>query len=158
MKHAHMLAKRTFLSSLALAPFASCARPDGHKLTLAVGRLVRAALRFPPGHFLPAIQSPRGETIEDVLADLKNSGKWDALVYEEKREFTFVALVCCYLEGGEIVALLQMLGPDARRIATDFRLIDDSAVHAKWGWDHDTLSRFRNRLEFFGGHPNAQPH
>lgn len=154
MKNSRMLARRPFLGVLALAPFGGCSTQNGARLTVACGRLARAALRFPTGYFATAIQAPRGETVEDVLVDLKRNGTWDALAYEEKREIVFIALIYCNVEGGEMVALLQMLGSDSRRISSDIEAVSDGALHDKWGWDSERVVQFRQQLQFLRGNPD----
>lgn len=112
------------------------------------GRLVRAALRFPAGHFANGIALPGGESVERVLVELNDSGMWKRFSYKDKREFTLIALLYSQLEGGEAVILLQMLGSEARQVASDLALINDEALRDKVGLSPRGIERYRNRVAF----------
>jgi hypothetical protein len=111
------------------------------------GRLIRAALRFPPDAFGKVIASPPGESVDYILVELINGKVWQTLKYEEKREFALIAFLFCDIEGGEKVLLVELLGREANRMGADLGTIKDEVLVDKFGLSPVGIKQFHKRID-----------
>jgi len=116
-----------------------------------VGRLISASLRFPPDSFRSAIAEPNGESVEAVLESLDGSSDWKKFSYEQKREFTLIALLYCNVEGGSLTDLIQLLGKDSKQVTSDLQLIPDQVLIDRVHFNPEGIKTFREQSAFLSG-------
>lgn len=125
---------------------------DKKSFTEYSGRLVRAALRFPPGSFSTNLADPVGESVEDVLSSLLNNEEiWRQFSYEQKREFALLAIVYADIQGGDATMLLQLLGAEGKRISLDLGKITDQTLSERLYLNKEGIELYRSRLQFLSG-------
>jgi hypothetical protein len=121
---------------------------------LYIGRLVRSVNRYIVSSSLlgDSIINVKGETDEDVLTELINKpAVWSKFSFEQKKEFTFSALVYGNLQGGALTTLLILLERDATPIANDLDHVSDKVLEDGYLLSQEGIRRYRNRIIFLKG-------
>jgi hypothetical protein len=116
-----------------------------------IGRYIRAANRFhaPVNSAGIEILNSKGEMDEDVLTELINGPDvWAGFSFQEKKEFTFIALIYGQLQGGGLTTLLILLDREAIPIATELGEISDKTLTEDFSLDQEGRERFRHRIKF----------
>lgn len=125
-----------------------------------LGRMIRAANRFdaPTDSRGKRIFRLKGETTEDVLTELINSPSvWGRFNFEQKKEFVFVAITYADAQGGELTALLILLGREATLIASELGAIPDGTLRERYLLSDEGMQRYRSKISFLRGQGAIHP-
>jgi hypothetical protein len=118
---------------------------EAASLDEAVGKMIRASLRFPPSEVSTSVSEIKEPSLEDVFSSL-GQHDWRSMSKKEKLELTMVALFYCDMQGGDLISLKGLLGSDesANLIAT----LSEREINKLTDWNDTKRASFRSQLAF----------
>lgn len=112
----------------------------------ALGKMVRASLRFPPGKVAASLVNISEPSLEDVFSSI-GEDIWGSMIEKEKLELTIVALLYCDMHGGDIVSL-KMLLDDNQSVANSLAAMKEPLLAGIHGWNDERRLSFRDQMDF----------